>query len=251
MNDMTLNRPSGRKRQRSRSDSQTVTGITQKALLLLVLLASLGLAFIGLRMAGAGIASYQAEAFLEDWASKGLQPDPRAWAVAQGAALRAISRYPTADGEYLDLLGRVYSWQHISEPFGSPLAEPSRQAALDAYRAAVAARPTWPYTWLRLADTKLHLAQFDDEFRLALARATELGPTRIQIQREIAGIAFAAWPQLDTSERQRALDSARRTVAYGQRDAQQIHTRAAQLGLADTLCASLDEQLKTTRKLCQ
>lgn len=218
--------------------------------MLLVLLASLGLFVTGVRMAGAGIASYQTEAFLEDWASKGVQPDPRAWAVAEGAALRAISRYPTADGEYLDLLGRVYSWQHISEPFGSPRAETSRRAALDAYRAAVAARPTWPYTWLRLADTKLHLAQFDDEFRLARARATELGPTRIQIQREIAGIAFAAWRQLNANERQRALESARRAVAYGPRDAQQIHARAAQLGLADALCASLDDHLKTTRKLC-
>lgn len=65
------------------------------------------------------------------------------------------------------------------------------------------------------------------------------------------GIAFATWPQLNASERERILQSARFNVAYGPRDAQYTQTLAAQHGLTDTLCNSLDTSLKAIRKLCQ
>ncbi|WP_417792228.1 hypothetical protein [Stutzerimonas xanthomarina] len=251
MNDLTLDRPSRRKRQRSRAELQNVTSITQKAVTALVLLASFGLVFAGLRMAGAGFASYQAEAFLQDWAGKGAEPSAEAWQVAQGAAQRAVSLYPVANGEYFDRLGRVYSWQQFKLPYGSPDALSSRLAALDAYRASLEARPVWPNTWARLANTKLHLALFDDEFKQALERASALGPSRIEVQREVTMIVFAAWAQLSKQERASFLESARRSVTYGQREAQQIQLLAAQHGLTGVLCNSLDDETKSIRKLCQ
>lgn len=251
MNDITSSRPSRRKRPRSHRDSQNVISITQTAVLVLLLLACVALLLTGLRMANAGIAAYQAEAFLTDWAGKRVEPDSRAWAVAYSAAQRSIDSYPVANGEYFDRLGRIHSWQFAAQPFASPLAKESRLAAVGGYRAAIAARPVWPYSWLQLADSKLHLAQFDAEFKRALGRAMELGPTRIDVQREVARIAFSAWPQLNASERQRFLESARRSVAYGPREAQQLYALASSHGVADALCASLDSHLKTTRKLCQ
>lgn len=251
MTEHTQGRASRRARRHSRSQTENVKSVTQKGLALFVLLLMLVLAYTGGRMALAGMADYQAQIFLKDWASKGQEPTPRAWAVAQAAAHRAVDLYPTPNGEYLDRLGRVYSWQQFTQPYGSPEAQASRQAALDSYRAATQARPTWPQTWARLAHTKLQLAQFDDEFRQALAQANELGPTRIMVQREVMTVAFAAWPQLNASERERMLQSARFNVAYGPRDAQYTQALAAQHGLTDTLCNSLDASLKATRKLCQ
>ncbi len=251
MNNLTLDRPSRRKRQRSRAELQNVTSITQKAVIALVLLASFGLVFSGLRMASAGFASYQAEAFLQDWAGKDAEPSAEAWQVAQGAAQRAVSLYPVANGEYFDRLGRVYSWQQFNQPYGSPVALASRLAALDAYRASVEARPVWPNTWVRLANTKLQLALFDDEFKQALERASALGPSRIDVQREVAMVVFAAWPQLSKQERANFLEAARRSVAYGPREANQMQAMAAQHGLTDVLCDSLHINVKTTRKLCQ
>lgn len=251
MNDITSARPSRRKRHRSHCDSQSVISITQKAGLVLLLLACVALVLTGLRMANAGIAAYQAEAFLADWAGKRVEPEPRAWAVAHSAAQRSVDSYPVANGEYFDRLGRVHSWQFAAQPFASPLAQDSRLAAVGAYRDAIAVRPVWPYSWLQLADNKLHLAQFDAEFKQALGRAVELGPTRIDVQREVARIAFAAWPQLNVSEREQFLESARRSVAYGQREAQQLYALASSQGVAGALCESLDSHLKTSRSLCQ
>lgn len=251
MTEHTQGRASRRARRHSRSQTENVKSVTQKGLALFVLLLMLVLAYTGGRMALAGMADYQAQIFLKDWASKGQEPTPRAWAVAQAAAHRAVDLYPTPNGEYLDRLGRVYSWKQFTQPYGSPEAQASRQAALDSYRAATQARPTWPQTWARLAHTKLQLAQFDDEFRQALAQANELGPTRIMVQREVMTVAFAAWPQLNASERERILQSARFNVAYGMRDAQYTQALAAQHGLTDTLCSNLDTSLKATRKLCQ
>lgn len=240
-----------RARQRSRPQSESVKGITHKVLPVLVLLLTAVLVFAGGRMTFAGMASYQAEAFLEDWAGKAEEPAPRAWAVAHEAAQRAVGLYPVANGEYLDRLGRVYSWQQFAQPYGSPEAKASRLAALEGYRASTEARPVWPNTWARLAHTKLQLAQLDDEFKQALSLASELGPSRIDVQREVVTIAFAAWPQLSRAERERFLESARNNVAYGPRDARYTETLAAQNGLTATLCDSLDVSLKTTRRLCQ
>lgn len=251
MTDLTLDRLSRRKRQRSRAESQNVTSITQKAVIALVLLASLGLVFAGLRMAGAGFASYQAEAFLQDWAGKGTEPSDAAWRVAEGAAQRAVSLYPVANGEYLDRLGRVYSWQQFERPYGSPDALGSRLAALDAYRGSLEARPVWPNTWARLANTKLHLALFDDEFKQALEKASALGPSRIEVQREVVMVVFAAWPQLSTQERARFIESAHRAVAYSDNEGKRIFQLAEHAGVTAVLCRSLPLEIQAKRQLCQ
>lgn len=251
MTEHTQGRASRRARRHSRSQTENVKSVTQKGLALFVLLLMLVLAYTGGRMALAGMADYQAQIFFKDWASKGQEPSPRAWAVAQAAAHRAVDLYPTPNGEYLDRLGRVYSWQQFTQPYGSPEAQASRQAALDSYRAATQARPTWPQTWARLAHTKLQLAQFDDEFRQAMSNAAQLGPWRIGINRELTEIGFTAWPQLDAAQREATLETARRAVAYSTNEAKRIYQLAQHTGMTDVLCESLEPNVKSTRKLCQ
>lgn len=245
----SLDRPSRRKRQRSHAGSQSVNVITQKGPILLVLLLALALLIAGGRMSLAGIASYQAEAFIGAWAKTGTEPSDRAWQVAHDAAQRANALYPVANGDYLDRLGRVYSWQQFLQPYAAPAAQDSRRAALGAYRASVAARSTWPYTWERLAHSKLYLQEFDDEFAQAMAQAFQRGPWRIGVNRELADIGFSAWPKLNPSQRQAALESARRSVANGPAEAQRMLRLAEITGRVAELCNSLSPELKTARKL--
>lgn len=202
-------------------------------------------------MALAGLASYQAQAFIDSWAKHAQEPSTRAWEVAEDAAQRAIALYPTASGEYADRLGLVYSWQQFHQPYGAPEAEISRRAALAAYQGSIAARPTWPDTWARLAHAKLYLLEFDNELNQAMSNAAELGPWRVGINRELAEIGFTAWPQLNHAQRQATLEAARRTVAYSGNEAKRVYQFAELTGMTQVLCDSLDSTLTAKHKLCQ
>jgi hypothetical protein len=226
-----------------------VRGVTLKVAAVLVLLLALALLVAGARMVVAGIANYQAEAFLSAWTKAGNEPQARAWQVAHAAAQRAIDLYPAADGDRFDRLGRIHSWQQFRQPYAAPAASDSRRAALEAYRAAVAARPTWPYSWARLAHSKLYLQEFDSEFAHALSEAFRLGPWRIGVNRELAEIGFSAWPHLNHSQRQATLESARRSVAHSQAEAQHLLAIAQHTNTVQHLCDSLSPELKTSRKL--
>jgi len=233
----TLNRPKG-----MNAIAQTLPAVLVAVLALVLLIA-------GARMGLAGVASYSAEAFVGSWEKAGGEPGARAWQVAHSAAQRANRLYPVANGEYLDRLGRVYSWQQVNKPYANPAAQNAWRAALNAYSAATAARPTWPYTWERLAHTKLYLQEFDEPFNQALAQAFRRGPWRIGVNRELANIGFNAWPRLTPKQRQATLEAARRSVANGRREATRILKIAETSGRLNELCNSLSTELITTRRL--
>ncbi|UTW10618.1 hypothetical protein [Marinobacterium rhizophilum] len=216
----------------------------------LLLCCALALLVTGGRLVIAGIASYQAESFIEHWNEAGTAPAPRAWAVAQAAAERAVRFYPGTDGDHYDRLGRIHEWQHAFAYFGDPAARASREAARDAYRVAVQARPDWPYTWVQLAYVKLRLQEFDAEFDTALARGFELGPWRIDANRWLAEIGLLAWPQLNSAQQAQTLESIRRTVAYSNAEARRLLTLAQGTGQQQLLCDALPFPLKTRRKIC-
>jgi hypothetical protein len=246
----TTAQPTRRRRSRTRSDSQSANPVTQRLALLLAIALGLLLLYGGSRLLLAGIASYQADAFISDWEKKGEEPGKRAWQIARSAAQRAVDLYPVANGAYLHRLGLIEQWKQFRQPFGEPKAEASRRAALQAFRTATEARPTWPDHWASLAYAKLYLLEFDAEVHAALRRAHELGPWRIGINRRLAEIGFIAWPQLDAAERQRTLESARRTAAYSTQEAQNLLVITERAGMTDELCNSLNSAIKDTRKIC-
>ncbi|MFC5694235.1 hypothetical protein ACFPU0_01530 [Pseudomonas sp. GCM10022186] len=243
-----LDRPGSRKR--SDVESRRASSIMQQVPALLLVL-SFGLLVAGARMLLAGIASYQAEAFIGSWDKRGNEPGAAAWDVAHNAAQRAIELYPVADGDRLDRLGRIYSWKQFRQPYADSVAQHSRRAALDAYRAATGARPTWPYTWARLAHSKLYLQEFDDEFDRAMVQAFQLGPWRIGVNRELAEIGLNAWPHLSPAQRRATLESARRSLAFGNAEALHLLEVAQRAGRIQVLCDGLSHELRSTRKLAQ
>ncbi|WP_067376859.1 hypothetical protein [Marinobacterium aestuarii] len=245
--------PEPQKRRRRSSPSPSAAPTASRFARLgwgLLLLLALTLAVLGGRLLLAGMASYQAESFIKDWNRSATTPAPRAWAVAQAAAQRAVTFYPGTDGDHYDRLGRIYEWQHAFAPFGDAAAEPSRQAARDAYRIAVTARPDWPYSWVQLAYVKLRLQEFDSEFDRAFAQGFELGPWRIDANRWLAEIGLLAWPQLSMAQRDQTLESIRRTVAYSNAEARRLLTLVESTGQQQLLCDALPFPLKTRRKIC-
>lgn len=241
----------GSRRRRS-SKSVQVQGsswLRRLPLLPALLLAAL-LVYLGARLLLAGIAAYQAQRFLEDWSSKGQEPQPRAWQIAHDAAQRAIALYPADNGEYLEQLARIQQWQQISHPPGADSAKASRQAARDSFRAAIAARPTWPYNWTGLAGIKLQLLEIDEEFAEAMQQAHRHAPTRLDINRSLAQTGLLAWMLLDEEEEALTLEAARHTFIYNQTEARQLAEFAETIDLLEDLCEYLDATQTDTRQLC-
>ncbi|GAB3371931.1 hypothetical protein [Azotobacter armeniacus] len=147
----------------------------------------------GTRLLLAGIASYQAEPFPQDWEKKGQEPSELAWQIAHNAAQRAIAFYPSTSGAYQHRLGQIHHWQQLHQPLGAPAAAPSRRAALVAFRAATETRPSWPaHYWTALTWAKLQLLEFDNEFHRALAEAQRLSPWHIVINPGLAEVGLIA-----------------------------------------------------------
>lgn len=196
----------------------------------------------GVRMTSAGMADFQAAAFLADWQAKSAEPSPRAWNVALQAATRANAHYPVPNGPYLERLGYIHAWQYFTQPFGSADAQPSREAARKAHRAAVQARPTWPYGWAALAEAKLNLLEFDAEFRTALVQAVHHGPNRADVHRRVASVGFVAWPQLSAEQKHQALRSGARAIMLARRHRAPLFSLAAAAGQQAQLCENLRAQ---------
>lgn len=174
--------------------------MSRKLPLLGLMLAALIMAFTGGRMLLAGAYLHQTDSFLNHWAAKNSQPDTTAWQVAEQAAHSAIALYPAANGAYYDRLGRVYDWQHISEPMAGPAAKASRAQAISAYRQAIASRPQWPFSHLNLATAKLRQGELDDEFKQAMARGFELAPWRAIAYQQTAWLGLVSWHTLNPEQ---------------------------------------------------
>lgn len=228
-------------------------GGLQRLAALLVAVAASVLLFGGGGLLLAGIADHQVEVFLDDWqqaASAGRPaPGERAWQVAHAAAERAVEVYPAVDGKRLERLGVVYSWQHYRQPYAAVRAEASRRSALAAYRAAVLARPTWPYAWAHLARTKLSLLEIDAEFAHALRQASVFGPWRPAINRELAEIGVMAWPGLGRDLRRLTLQALQRAAALGPAEAGRLIGIARDSGSWGQLCPALGQPFRVANGL--
>lgn len=231
-------RLSGAPEQRRRAAAPPPASALQFGLLLCAALMALVLLYLAVQMLNSAFANSRTEQYLQHWQRQAREPSPQAWQAAAAAAQRAVDSYPVASGRYLDRLGQVHAWCHMQHPVGDPLAAESRHAALQAYSAAVEARPSWPNTWARLAHTHYALGDTGSPFTRALEQANLLGPYRPAVQEELASIGLSTWPQLSNSQRDTTLDSARQ-VLNGRTDAaRDLLDLAQSLGLEKMLCRS-------------
>lgn len=228
----------------------TPASAQQKALVgACLLLATLVLVVAG-KMLIAGFSSYRVELALQRWSNSAAPPADSTWQTVLRTAEQATSGYPVARGTYLDQIGMVHAWHTHALPVGDPAARASRLEALAALRLAVAARPTWPDTWARLAYSKYTLGEFDHEFAHALEQANHWGPHRPDVQFELASIALRTWPSLTQAQRLTAFGSFRRAMDGSNKAATTLFALAQSHGLEKVLCTSTADGSDRARTLC-
>ncbi|GGK05565.1 hypothetical protein [Pseudomonas matsuisoli] len=203
-------------------------------------------AWFSFTMLEAGIASYRAERYLQYWETLKEAPSASARTKAKEAALEATESFPVANGEYLDRLGRVYAWDKGAAPGHDDMA-----AARLSFSESLEARPSWPWTWVRMVYAKLQLEEVDDEFSNALLRADQTGGGYQEVDRELAQMGLRAWPQLTVSERALVLKAAGRSIASSKVSARSIYAVAQRTGQTVPLCLSLAASIKTRQHICQ
>ena len=201
----------------------------------------LGLAAVvgGGKLLVAGIAHYQAHAFIEHWEKQPAAPSEKAWHVAEDAIERAIAAYPGANGAYLETQGYIQQWRAFGADINDPAVQQYRQASVQALRESVQARQTWPDAWAALAYAKLTVLEFDDEFTQALQQAQHFGPWRIGINRRLAEVGLIAYAALNDEQRALVSEPIQRTAQYSAKERKQLFELAAQSNSLSPLCTIL------------
>jgi tetratricopeptide (TPR) repeat protein len=179
--------------------------------LLPVVIAALliGLGVYALRLGAADLLTLPARTALEQPLGRDRGADEGRWNAIAGA-LRAARRLDPLNPAILADLGRALE-ASVAPP--RPWDDHARQRveqALKNYRRAAALRPSWPYTWVNIAQTKLSLAEIDQEFARALGRAAELGPWEPEVQLAVAELGLATWHLLPTETRRTVIVSAKK-----------------------------------------
>ncbi len=236
-------------RRRSRTVQKPASKL-QKVANAVCLATAAGALVLGWQLLSAGLASSHVSMSLEQWSRFGQAPDAQQFQAVLESAKRANARYPVASGAYLDQLGQVQAWQAFDVPAGAPQARESRLAALQAYRQAVAARPTWPNTWARLATIKFALGELDSEYQHAVQQANQWGAWRPDVQLELASIGVRAWPELNSGQRGTALESMHKVMAGPRGDALTLFKLARLAGLQHVICHGAAEDNTRAQQLC-
>lgn len=221
-----------------------------RLLAVIVLLFGVAGLYLGGRMLMSGIAGLQADLFLDDWQERGALPSDRAAEVALEAAQSASDWYPGVHAELSGREARVLAWRSFQRPVGDPEVETERRAALSAWRASVAARPTWPHGWVGLAQIKWELGETDTEFLEALRNALAHGVVRWEIDRDVARIGLLAWDELPMADQSRVLEAASRTASRNRREATALAPYLDHAGLTPALCIYQRALQRESHRLC-
>lgn len=182
-----------------------IVGLTVAGLVLL------GLAGIsvwqGLMSAKADADTLRARWLVSQWrANTGPVFSPALWHQTT-SDLRAGLVLTPDNAQLLDDMGFLYAGRAIG--LGTP--EVNSEAytqqqtlftnAIESYRAATLVRPTFPYTWAYLAQTKELKGEIDAELWKAFDTAVRYGRNEPGVQMSVARVAFAHWETLDTKRK--------------------------------------------------
>jgi hypothetical protein len=162
------------------------------------LLVSLGV--YALRLGTADLIMLPARAVLEESLGQSQGTDQDRWNAIL-AALQAAQHLDPWNPQILADLGRATEESAARFRPWEEAAGRKRRRALEYYRRAAVLRPTWPYTWVNIAQAKLSLAEIDQEFREALGRAADLGPWEPEVQLTVGELGLATWHLLPPETR--------------------------------------------------
>jgi len=128
--------------------------------------------------------------YLEDKSAADFRISEAEWQAVYDSISRADELMP-GNPRYLDSLGWLEQIKLalLADAMDIDQVDAYARAAEGYYRAAVAARPTWPYYWGSLALEKYRRGNYDtDEYSVALANAARFGPWKNDTQRLVADL---------------------------------------------------------------
>lgn len=128
--------------------------------------------------------------YLEHKSAAGSRINEAEWQAVYDSISRADELMP-GNPRYLSSLGRLerIKLDLLADNLGIDQVDAHARAAEHNYRAAVAARPTWPYYWGSLALEEYRRGNYHtDAFSLALANAARFGPWKRDTQQLVADL---------------------------------------------------------------
>ncbi|NND43879.1 MAG: hypothetical protein HKN58_01050 [Xanthomonadales bacterium] len=132
-----------------------------------------------------------------------------------------------------DRRGQMYYWAAMNQADAGLERGQMLERAAEEYRASLALRPMWPYTWANLAVVKAEAGIFDREFRTAVRRTVETGPWEPGVQLQLIRVDFAEQQRLDRQSRA-LIDTM--LVRAAQRQPDRVARLAARYGQTARLC---------------
>lgn len=189
----------------------------------------------------------RAGALLDFWVSKESKTPSESERKRVEWALRRAGSLDPANPDIHDRLSQFYMWQVTrgTEDLGALLwriAEGLREA-----RATVAAQPGWPLAWAYLAVWKARFDLPDEEFHLALQRATVLGPWFYLVNRVLVSALLPIWKEIPPADRSLVIQAAIRGLQ--QKDGEILHV-IQESGRWGEVCAALPEKGNLYGRFC-
>lgn len=180
---------------------------------------------------------------IEAW-SEAKPPTAEQWAAAERAIQRAEA-FSLGSAELHDLRGRWHSWGALIA--ATPAVEVQQlRLARDAFRAAIALRPSWPYHWMNLAQTEYALNPRSAEGAAALEAALARGVRGLRLQTQLLQLADRQWSRWNDAQRAAVAPVLRR--GFRERP-ERLGPVALGLGRMDWMCAQAD--LESVRAQCR
>lgn len=190
----------------------------------------------------------RAGALLDFWVTHDSKtPSESELKRVEWALLRAAHLDP-ANPDIHDRLSQFYMWQATqeSENLGALLWQ--IEEGLREARTTVAAQPGWPLAWAYLAAWKARFDLLDEEFHLALQRATVLGPWLYLVNRVLVSALLPIWKEIPPADRSLVIQAAIRGLQ--QKDGKILHV-IQESGRWGEVCAALPEDGDLYGRYCR
>ena len=196
----------------------------------------------------ADIAIGNVEKELDAWRTTGRAPSLKSWANTQ-EELAYAKRLNSNDPNYFQLQGLLHEWRFFlaDAPYSNDEGFSFRQQAITAYRTAITLRPAWPEGWAHLARQKAIAGQVDEEFDLAIERATTLGHWEMLVHLLITETGLMAWPSLSPISRTAVIANLERGLSLPRTDRLLLNFLQGHESFPELLCPLLDQSKLTTQ----
>ena len=150
------------------------------------------------------------------WASPQYRRIPHSTQISYLKKLldRAIELAPD-NPTHRDRLAQLYLWELATQKVDESRRRVLHDEGLAAARFSVAHLPGWALSWVRLLVFKSEFNELDNEFRVALERATTLGKWQANIHTAVLRATLPVWDGLNDTQRELALDAGVRGLRQG------------------------------------